>query len=49
MLGSSAGKLTYRTGVNTENTNSIMAKKITKSKKTAKPAKPVKKTASKKK
>jgi hypothetical protein len=49
MLGSSAGKLTCRRGVNTVNTNRIMAKKSTKSKKPAKSAKPVKKTASKKK
>jgi hypothetical protein len=43
MLASSAGKLTCRRGVNTENTSSIMAKKSKKSKK------PAKKTASKKK
>ena len=43
MLGSSAGKLTCRRGVNTENTNSNMAKKSKKAKK------PAKKTARKKK
>ena len=49
MLGSSAGKLTCRGGVNDQNTSNIMANKSAKSKqqKSKKPA--AKKSASKKK
>jgi hypothetical protein len=50
MLGSSAGKLTCRRGVNDQNTSNIMAKKSTKSKKSkTKSVKRVKKSAGKKK
>jgi hypothetical protein len=49
MLSSSAGKLICRRGVNTENTNSNMAKKSSNAKKPTKSAKPAKKAASKKK
>jgi hypothetical protein len=51
MLGSSAGKLTCRRGVNNQNTSNIMAKKSAKSKQQkSKAKKPVaKKSASKKK
>jgi hypothetical protein len=52
MLGSSAGKLTCRRGVNSQNTRNIMAKKPTKSKQKkskTKSVKHVKKSAGKKK